>query len=323
MAKSTSLDEKLKRIDTFLLQPKSAETAKALQGFLGAKNNYLVAKAARVVSECGYDELIPNLLMAFDYFLKHAEKTDKSCLAKTAIIKALQELGHSDSDIFLRGVRYYQLEPSYGGRVDTATEIRSLCAYTLVDLNNRDVLYELIRLTADPELQVQVAAVRAMANTGMHEAELLLRLLATSGDRELSVISECLSGLMHLAPAQSFDFVAGFLDSHHEQLRQAAALALAESHSAEAFAFLLEYWQSHPDYCTRRMLAIPLAISKRSEAIDFLLSIIEQEDDQIAFDVLKALKIYRHDEDFITRLGELIEKKGDRILKDYFHRTFL
>ena len=168
MAKSTSLDEKLKRIDSFLLQPKSAETAKKLQGFLSAKNNYLVAKAARVISECGHDELGPDMIAAFERFLQNAEKTDKSCLAKTAIIKALHEMEYSDSEIFLRGIRYFQPEPSFGGKVDTAVEIRSICAYVLVDLDYRDVLYELIRLTADPEIQVQITSLRAMANTGTH-----------------------------------------------------------------------------------------------------------------------------------------------------------
>lgn len=322
MAKSLSLDAKLKTVESLQRQAPSTEVQEQIKNYLTAKNNFVVAKAAHVAGEHGYTELIPELLAAFERFLQNALKTDKSCLAKTAILKALHTLQHQEAEIFLQGIRYFQYEPAFGGEVDTAVEIRSMSAFALVDIGYLDVLYELITLTVDPELQVRINATRALANTGTHEAELILRLLAIHGERDLPVTGECLSGLMQLAPTQSFEFVSGYLESHHDELRQAAAFALAENHSLEAFEALRNYWDEHPSLRDRRLLILPFAVSKRPEAISFLLTIIEDEEQQLAIEAIKALKIYKHNPGLAAKLESIVQKKNDKTLHECYRRSF-
>jgi HEAT repeat protein len=323
MAKSSSLEAKLETIESLRSLPPSAEIQQTIKNYLVAKNNFLVAKAARVASEHGYTGLIPELLAAFERFLQNALKTDKSCLAKTAIIKALHTLQHADAEIFLQGIRYFQYEPAFGGDIDTAGEIRSMSAFALVDIGYRDVLYELITLTVDSEVQVRINAARALANTGTHEAELILRLLVTHGSRDLSVTGECLSGLMQLAPTQSFELVSGYLESPHDELRQAAALALAETHSLEAFETLRNDWNEHPFQRDRRLLILPFAVLTRPVAISFLLTIIDSDEQQIAMETINALKIYKHDPELVANLESIIQKKNSKNLQECYRRSFI
>ena len=43
---------------------------------------------------------------------------------KVAIVEALNALGYEHTPTFLQGIRHVQMEPVYGGRVDTAAVLR-------------------------------------------------------------------------------------------------------------------------------------------------------------------------------------------------------
>jgi hypothetical protein len=89
-----------------------------------------------------------------------------------------------------------------------------------------------VNLLADKEVPARVGAIRGIADSGDIAGALLLRLKALVGDKEDEVIGECFAGLLRLAPAPSVEFVAGFLKSASEEIRERAALALGESHLA-------------------------------------------------------------------------------------------
>lgn len=321
MAQNQSFDQKLEAIQKLRAAPSSAETIEALRKFLQAKSNVVAAKAANVTAEAGFSELIPDLRHAFHRFMENGIKTDKACIAKIAIIKALRELDDADIDLFRHGIRYTQLEPSYGGRNDSAVEIRCQAAYALVEQSAPDMLYELITLTFDAELAAQIAAVRAMASTGRHEAELLLRMLATSRAGDVTITAECLTGLMQLAPESSFDFVAAYLSDMHETLQQAAALALAQTHSEQAFERLRAHWQESSAF-ERRQLLLAFATLRLPAALDFLLEIVETEADHLACEAVQALKIYQHDEKVTARLNEAVAAKSSRAVSEAWRRNF-
>ena len=69
-------------------------------------------------------ELFPSwpirLETAFDTFLVDPLKNDKLCRAKLAIVQTLDKLEHRKRDIFEKAARHVQLEPAFGGKVDTA-----------------------------------------------------------------------------------------------------------------------------------------------------------------------------------------------------------
>ncbi len=59
---------------------------------LGSENNYLVAKAAKIVLDHELVDLLPDVLSAFDRFFVDAVKSDPQCWAKIALVKALVKL---------------------------------------------------------------------------------------------------------------------------------------------------------------------------------------------------------------------------------------
>src|ERR1019366_97663 len=122
-----------------------------LRKVLKDRSNYLVSKAAALAGELRLTALTPDLLRAFDRFMESPVKTDPQCWAKDAIVKALKDLGHDDPTVFLRGIGHVQMEPVYGGSVDTALTLRGSCALALVacTLDRQTILTRLVDLLAD------------------------------------------------------------------------------------------------------------------------------------------------------------------------------
>lgn len=321
MAKNQALNNKLEQIQQLRQAASTPQTVAELRKHLAAKTNVVVAKAARVTAEAELADLLPDLRAAFVHFMQNGEKTDKACIAKIALIKALRKLEDSDLSLFVQGIRYQQLEASFGGKIDTAVDIRCECAYALVEQAAPEALNELITLAFDAELAAQIAAVRAMASTGRYESELLLRMLATSRACDQVVVGECLACLMQLAPDTSFDFVAAYLSDADEALQQASALALAQTHSSKAFDILRDHWDDAPGF-KRRLLILPFATLRLPEAVDFLLNTVEFEPDTLAREAVQALKIYQHDNNVTSRLRDIVAAKSSHTLSEAWRRIF-
>src|ERR1041384_8340901 len=96
-------------------------------------------------------EFNADLIAAFHRFMINPEKTDKGCAAKTAVVKALLAADIDDDEVFRIGVRHVQLEPTWGGRSDTAAQLRALCGLGLVQVGSSEALIELAALLADKE----------------------------------------------------------------------------------------------------------------------------------------------------------------------------
>ncbi|MFM2124661.1 MAG: hypothetical protein RL328_1112, partial [Acidobacteriota bacterium] len=169
-----------------------------LRKALKDRNNYVVSKAAAVAADLHLVELAPDLLAAFDRFF--ADKADPQCWAKNAIAKALVQLEHHDAAPYRRGLAWVQLEPVYGGRVDTAATLRGTCALALIDCRLDDVtlLTCLADALADPEHTVRVDAAVALSRAGIPEAVALLRFKALSGDPAPEVLGQCFHALLQM-----------------------------------------------------------------------------------------------------------------------------
>ena len=81
---------------------------------LGHDNNYLVAKAARIVGDNVLLALLPEVLAAYNRFFENAVKSDPQCWAKNALIKAVVALECREPKVYLRGLRHIQEEPVWG-----------------------------------------------------------------------------------------------------------------------------------------------------------------------------------------------------------------
>ena len=265
---------------------------------------------------------MPDLVAAFRRFMVESAKSDKGCVAKIAVVKALLATENCDEeDLFLQGVRHVQLEPAWGGPADTAAPLRALCGLALVQMGSTQATIELATLLADKEPDARIGAAHALANCGS-TGEALLRFKVLIEDRETAVIAECLTGLMTLSPRGSFDFVSQFVDPEHPTLYEHAALALAESRLPEAFVLLTDEWSSTFDREFKRTLLLPIALTRSEEAVDFLISILEGGDNRMALDSISALAIYRDDASVRKRVEAAVCAEDNAQLQKAFDQIF-
>jgi len=123
MPKSDPVADAMARLKACADEPRSdaslAEIAKALAG----KHNLPAARAASIVAAAKLSQFIDPLIAAFNRFMEKPSTTDKGCVAKTAIAKALYELESPAHDVFIRGIHHVQHEPVWGGQSDTAADL--------------------------------------------------------------------------------------------------------------------------------------------------------------------------------------------------------
>jgi HEAT repeat protein len=322
MRKLSSTEERLAELSKLREVPNSPALRTELQKHLSSRVNLVVAKAAQIAGRLEDRSLVPDLIQAFDRFMVNAAQTDKGCVAKTEIVKALCTLECEREELFLKGIRHVQLEPAYGGPVDTACELRSTSAAGLVQMGSAEALTELVTLMADREGNARIGAIRALAYSGRDEGLLLLRFKVLTGDTEPAVIAECFTTLMELWPRKSLAFVAGYVNPGYPSLCEAAALALGESRLPEAFEALKEKWEGtvHPQF--RRLLLLPMALVRQEEALEFLLSVIGTKDMQTASAAIAALGVYRHDGRVRERVRAAIVGPDEAQLLKVFETEF-
>jgi HEAT repeat protein len=321
MAKGPSIEDKLAELATLGKEPDTPEARKQLHKHLAGKISLIVARAAGIVAHLEDQEFTPDLIASFHRFMKDPAKSDKGCAAKTAIVKALLAADCDDEGIFRTGVRHVQHEPSWGGRSDTAAQLRALCGLGLVQIASPDAMNELAALLADKEADARIGAAGALGHCGPTAAP-LLRLKVLTGDEEPAVIAECFNALMKVSPSASFDFVARFVDRSYESLYEHAALALAESRLPGAFELLKEKWTATFDREFKQSLLLPIGLTRCEEARDFLISVLETGEVRLATAAINALSIYRDDATLQKRAEALIDGPNRPQLLAALRRAF-
>jgi len=322
MARSRTLDDTLTAIGQLRRQPVTPGTIDALRRALRDRSSHVVAKASQVIAELGLRVLAADAAAAFDRFLLNPVKSDPGCRAKVEIARALYELGEDPTGVFPRGVRHRQMEPVFGGREDTAAELRCVCALGLVRLQSPAALVELAELLADPEAAARTGAARAIAYADDPAGEPLLRLRALSGETDASVLTEILGALLSLAPVRSLAFVERLLDHRDVATQEAAAVALGASRLREALAVLRAWWDRTPDVDLRRTALLAIAMLRHDDAIGFLLCQVADGRGPDARDAIAALATYRHDDGLRARVEAAVELRSDVDLRPAFARSF-
>jgi HEAT repeat protein len=273
----------------------AAGVEEILRKALSDRSNLIVAEAAKTIGELSLDSLVPQLLSAFDRQFEDPAKTDPKCWGKTAVVKALVKLDYSESPPFLRGLRHVQLEAGYGGREDSAAQLRSNCALALVqcrDLHRYEILACLVDAMSDPEDAVRIEAVRALNQLGGDESMLLLRLKARVGDRRHVIIGQVFDSLLSLERDRAVPFVAEYLNSRDEEQRDEAALALGSSRLGTALKVLTKSWQNAHSESFSTVLLRAISSSRLPEAIEFLLDVLRRGSPRQAAAALESLKLH-------------------------------
>lgn len=307
---------------------KDAPLAEAITGLrkaLGDRVNVVVAKAARITAERQIRELIPDLLKAFDVLLAKPDR-DPQCWGKNEIARALAGVSYSYSDPFLRGSVHAQLEPVWGGRVDTAVTLRGICVLALIqtdDLPRSDVLRVLVAALTDVAAAVRAEAVRAMEQLGGEECELLLRLKARMGDEEPAVTGQAIESVLALEGPLALPFAASFLQVARDGIREEAALALGASHLAGAFEILKKTLPEAREEGFRRAILTGIATSREEGASEFLFDRLENGPLSDAEGTLEALALYRQTAEIVSRVSKAIEARESRRLQERFEALFV
>jgi hypothetical protein len=259
----------------------------ALQKALRHRNNYLVAKAAKLAADLSLTSLTDDLTAAFQRFLTNPVKNDPQCWAKIAIAKALATLEYQEHELFLQGMHHLQPEPVWGGSSDTAGPLRSTCALALVQcrtLNSTRVLTHLTPLFADKELSVRVDAARAVEQLGSDAAMLLLRLRAELASDDAALLGACYSGVLRLEGPSAIPWAAKFLPPADDAAAE-AAIVIAETRTPQAFTTLKAAYETpqsprqSQDPWFRAALLSAIALTRQDEAYTWLLILIERDTD--------------------------------------------
>jgi hypothetical protein len=279
-----AFDKELAELDALKGATLDAAAIENLREALGHRNNFIVAKAAKLVADAELAALLPDVLAAYQRFFADPVKTDPQCWAKNALVKALVKLEHRAKDAYLRGLRHHQLEPVWGGQSDTAGTLRGECAHALVDcpgISDAELLTVLLEPLVDTEKTVRVEAARAIGQVGGISAALLLRLRillapATHDKDEPEVLGAVFSALLGLERTQAIPLVAGFL-KEGDDLAAEAAFALSELRTPEALAALVGRYRAGVDAWFGSVLLSAIALTRLPEAMDFLLDLIARD----------------------------------------------
>jgi HEAT repeat protein len=282
------------------LEPARFHLARDLAPFLKHRSNQVVAKAAALA----VPELAQQLVEAFRRLIKDAAKFDAGCVALPTIVRKLIEIEDASAEIFFAGLRHVQREPVYGGHVDTAAPLRGMCAIALARMAHPDALLEAVNLLVDVEQEARIGAVRALAESGRADAELVLRFKALAGDGKPEVTAECFAALLRLGPGtRALPFVAEFLSKASEEVAESAAIALGESRMVDAFPLLKAAFVQERSRTIRRAILMGMALSRQDEAIEFLFE--RAVEDRAA---VEALQLFPNDEMIRKRLDALCSR---------------
>ncbi len=317
------IQEQLTRLDAFKEAPADVAIA-GLRKALADRINVIVAKASRIAAARQMAELIPDLLKAFDVLLTKPDR-DPQCAGKNEIARALVEMSYSGSEPFLLGSVHVQMEPVWGGRVDTAVTLRGTCVIGLAQSNGLprfDVLRRLVAALTDSAHPVRCDAVRALEQMGGEECELLLRLKALTGDNEPQVTGQTIESVLKLEGARALPFAASFLQTAVDGVREEAALALGASHVPGSLEILREALPQAHEETFRRALLSAIGTSREEGAAEFLFGLLEGDGTSDAEGSLEALALHRHHPDITSRVRKAVQDRGSRRLQERFEVLF-
>lgn len=266
----------------------------ALREALGLKIGLAAAAAAKVIAAHELEGLIAELGPAFTRLVDDGVKRDPGCRGKIAIARALEQLDRWDDAVFEVGVRLVQQEPVWGGKEDTAAELRGVCAMAFAHAHRPDALDVCADLLADPERMARAAAAQALGDSGRPDASALLRYKVRLGDTEPEVIAAALGSLLALAPRVSLALVASLLDGEDDRAT-AAALALGESKLPEAAPLLIAWCDGVSAPVRARVGYLALALVRDDAATAYLLDRVRAAAPADAIAAVKALATFRSD----------------------------
>ncbi|RCS52841.1 hypothetical protein DTL42_08390 [Bremerella cremea] len=314
-----SVGQQLHALNQLRADLAAAESHAQLKQALGDPSNRVVERAAELIAETEENSFTPPLLKAYWRLKRNPLKKDPGCLGKTAIVKALIQLEHTDPEVFRDGVVYQQIEPHWKGDRDTAAELRGICAIGLVHfVPTLEVLNHCAMLLVDRWPEARLGAAQALGALGQAEATPLLRMKLKLGDDQAEVHGECCSALLKIDREAGLEILRPFLASHDADCCVQTALALGEAKLPGTFDLLRSTWGHRSELGVRESLLLCIGLLRSSESQDFLLSLIDARDLRTAADAVKALRLHGDQGEIRQRTEMAVEKTGSEELRRVF-----
>ncbi len=287
-----------------LAELRADPTAARVRDALRSQSGILIAAAAKHVGDRG--ELIDELAGTFERLIGEI-KRDPGCRGKVAIARVLHDLERWEDAVFARGVRCVQIEPGYAESLDTAGELRAICAMAYAHFARPDALDVLAELLADDERNARIGAAKAIGDCGRPDGSALLRFkLLADPDPEPEVLAACFESLLHLG--DHLDFVVRMLDDADERA-EAAALALAQTRDPRAIDPLVTWCQGLTAADRGRVGYLALALLRLEPATVHLLEIVRDASPASALSAAKALATFKDDPALAACLREAAAKR--------------
>jgi HEAT repeat protein len=302
---ASALEKALEKFRAVRVGPRGDGAVRELAALIQAPQIHaLVLKpAAELVLAWEERSLLDALAKAIETLMgAEAIKRDPGCMGKTAAITTLVEMGSEHEALMLRGIRYKQVEPSHAKSIDTAANFRGLCGLGLVKMRYRAPVPLLIELLVDEEKDARVYAAMALGFWPGPESAAVLRLKALIGDESSEVIGEVLLALLRIDPREQLEFVEQFLEDSSSAIVEAAALALGQSHCAEALAKMIAAAQGHRGSAIGATLLMAIAMLRNEEAIAYLIGVVGSPETDRAIEALDALAMFKHDAKVVERI---------------------
>ena len=296
------------RVETALRALRDDPSSKTVEEALRSTIGVVVGAAAAHADAHG---LVAELAPAFVRLCEQGSKRDPGCRGKVAIARTLHELERWEDDVFERGVRYVQDEPVFGGSVDTAAELRGICAIAHAQFARSDALDVCATVLADKERTARVGAAKALGDSGRIDAAALLRFKILVGDDEGEVLQSCFESLFALAPERAAPFAIGCL-AGHDDLAEIAALALGTSRSDQAFAAIVSWSEAALPAQRGRVGYLALALMRSEQATAYLVDTIRQGEPRDAIAAAKALATFKDDTALLERIHQAARKQPDK-----------
>lgn len=322
MKTSPALDSKLERLAQLAKDLSSESAQNEFRKALFSQNHTIIARAAQLAARARAYVLIPSLIEAFARLIAMPAASDKGCTAKSAIVRALDQLDCQLFEPFVLGARHVQMEPAFGEPIDTAADLRGECAIVLAQKYYPDIYFLVLDLMFDKEPKPRLAAATILGAVPSETNELMLRMKLRLPEADSGVVQKCFSGLLSVNAERSWPFVEEFLRSSDSQKAECAALAIGESRDERAFDSLKAAAEENPSAEFRRIAFLAMMLTRNDEAITYLVGQVKTAGQGTAILALEALSVSSDDTRMRRLVFEAADSRQNRQIDDAFSRFF-